>query len=180
MKYAMLVVLVVCGSGGSNAQAGDDAQEVRLRVASWDDVQTTVKQHRGKIVVIDVWMTTCVTCLEEFPHFLEWQTKYGPDKVTLISVNCDYDGIATKPPKYYRPNVSKFLRKQHAKIDNVMLSDPFLDFLNRIDLSSTPAIFVYDQHGKLVKRFDNDGSAAEEFAHADVAKLLDRLTSEKP
>ena len=107
---------------------------VTLKIENWQDVQKRIATHKGKVVVVDIWTTTCLTCVEEFPKFAALQKKYGKDKVICISLNCDYDGIESKPPKYYREKVLKFLRKQNASFENVMLNVPFLAFLDNIKL----------------------------------------------
>lgn len=150
---------------------------VRLKIAGWDDVEKMAGVQRGKVVLIDIWTTTCLTCVAEFPKFVELQRKYGSEKVICISVNCDYDGIATKPPEYYRDGVLEFLRLHRAQFKNVLLHVPFIDFLDKLELSSTPAILVYGPDGKLARRFDNDNALSEtdEYHIDDVSKLIDQL-----
>jgi thiol-disulfide isomerase/thioredoxin len=151
---------------------------VKLEVRSWKGLEKLVAAHKGKVVVVDIWTTTCGTCVEEFPKFAALRKQFPADKISLISVNCDYDGIKDKPPEFYRADVMKFLRKQNATFENVMLNIAFIDFLDQVDLSSTPAVLVYRPNGKLAKRFDNDKAEKneDEFTIEDVkgqiAKLL--------
>jgi hypothetical protein len=35
----------------------DSAEEIPLAIASWEETQAMVRQHRGKIVVVDLWTT---------------------------------------------------------------------------------------------------------------------------
>lgn len=155
--------------------------EVKLREASWNDVQTLVAGHRGKVVVVDIWTTTCAGCLKKFPEFVALQKKFGHAKVACISVNCDYDGLKSKPPRYYRPGVLKVLTRHRATFDNVMLNVSFLDFLESVKLESTPAVFVYSPDGKLAKRFDNDKAVkeADEFGMNDVSRLVAKLLARR-
>lgn len=151
--------------------------EVTVQIQSWKEVHKNIASHKGKVVVVDIWTTTCLSCIEEFPKFVELRKKFGKDKMVLVSLNCDYDGIKSKPPEYYRENVLKFLKKNKATFDNVMLNVSFLAFLEEIKLDSTPAILIYDQTGKLAKRFDNDDakSEKEDFSMNDVEALIERL-----
>ncbi|MCH7685739.1 MAG: TlpA family protein disulfide reductase [Planctomycetes bacterium] len=155
----------------------NQSSNVTLTIKNWQDVQKLVATHKGKVVVVDIWTTTCLACLVEFPKFAALQKKYGKDKVVCISVNCDYDGIESKPPKYYREDVLKFLRKKHATFENVMLDLSFIAFLDKIKLESTPAILVYGPATKLAKRFDNDDAKSEkdEYSMKDVQALIERL-----
>jgi len=150
---------------------------VTVQVRDWQGVQELIRRHRGRVVVLDIWTTTCETCIEEFPRFAQLQETYGTDRLACISINCDYDGIAGKPPAYYRDDVLRFLKKSRATFQNVMLKIPFIDFLDQIELASTPAVLVYGRDGKLVRRFDNDSSTSEsdDFTMQQIHTLIDRL-----
>ena len=164
--------------GMETPASGDSvAAQVSLRTVDWDEVEQIVEGHEGKVVVLDIWTTTCIRCVEEFPHFLKLQEEFGRSELVCISVNCDYDGIRAKPPEHYRPLVLDFLARQPVHVENVMLNVALLDFLDQIDLASTPAILVYDRQGKLAKRFDNGGvtSQQDEFTMDQVTKLIDEL-----
>ncbi len=155
--------------------ASATAADVSLTITDWKGVQQRVAKHQGKIVVIDIWTTTCGKCLEELPKFQALAKKH--QDVVWMTVACDYDGIADKPPEYYREAVLKVLRKQGRMTDNILLSDPFLDFLDQIDLASTPAVLVYDRDGTLARRFDNDDAQTEraEFTTQSVEAFVERL-----
>lgn len=146
------------------------AEPVNLRETDWSGVRKTVAGNRGKLTAVMIWTTTCEGCKAEFPAFAAMGSRFGDD-IALVSVCCDYDGIEGKPPKFYRPDALTFLKKQEAKFDNVMLTEAFIDFLDRVDLASTPAVFVYGKDGKLAKRFDHDGDAS--FGMKDVAKFVE-------
>lgn len=165
-------------SSGRAKPANGKAGTISLTVTGWNGVQKKVAAHRGKVVLVDIWTTTCPTCVERLPAFVALQRRYGADRVRCVTVNCDYDGIPDMPPAHYRERVMTALRKSQAKpVDNLMLDISFLDFLELIDLSSTPAVLVYDQRGKLLRRFDNDDaeSEEEEFTDQHVIGLVDRL-----
>ncbi|HUG90479.1 MAG TPA: redoxin family protein [Planctomycetaceae bacterium] len=169
-------------AGGRPAATGERPRDIGLAVTNWDGVQALVRKHRGKVVAVNIWTTTCPACLEEFPGFVRMQQTFGRDDVACIAVNCDYDGIKTKPPAYYRDRVVAFLREQDAGIlDNVLLDTPLIDFLDQIGLASSPAIYVYDRSGKLAKRFDNDNvaRAEDEFTLSAVEALISELVEQR-
>jgi hypothetical protein len=51
------------------------------------------------------------------------------------------------------------------------------ELYQKLDLSAIPAVFVYDQSGKLVQRFDDSyrNSAGERFSYKDVGALVEKL-----
>jgi thiol-disulfide isomerase/thioredoxin len=155
------------------ADAPKDA-EVTLQILDWEGVQKLLASKKGQVVVLDAWSTSCVPCVREFPNLVALQKKLGKE-VACVSLSCDYAGIKSKPPEFYREKVLKFLTKQNAKFDNVLSSLPAEETYEKLGIPSIPAVFVYGRDGKLVKKFDNSEiqSDDEEFTYADVTKVVE-------
>jgi thiol-disulfide isomerase/thioredoxin len=156
--------------------------KVSLETASWEETLKLVAAHKGKkIVVLDAWSTSCQPCMKEFPNLVKLHQKYGDNRVACMSLSCDYQGIKTKPPEFYRERVVKFLEKQGATFQNLLASEPAEDLYEKMELASIPAVFVFGLDGKLVKRFDNEQAKTEEdnFTYEDVNKLVDELLKAK-
>ncbi|MBD3674874.1 MAG: redoxin domain-containing protein [Planctomycetaceae bacterium] len=130
-------------------------EEVKLTKATWEEVMEATKSHPGKVVVLDVWSTSCQPCLREFPNLVALSEKY-PEQVVCLSCSTDYIGISSKPPKYYEEQVRKFLSAQNAKFDNYLCTEAADEIFLKIDLASIPAVYVFGPEGELVERFDND------------------------
>lgn len=178
LRLAWHGIVCVLGIATATATSAAAAADVSLTVTDWDGVQQRIAKERGQIVVVDIWTTTCGKCLTELPKFHALAKKH--EDVVWMTVACDYDGIPGKPPTYYRDGVLKVLRKHGRMTDNVLLSDPFLDFLDQIDLSSTPAVLVYGRDGKLARRFDNDDARTQkaEFTTESVEAFVEDLQDE--
>lgn len=162
-----------------SAIAADPA--VKLQVLNWKQTLALIAKHKGKVVVVDLWSTGCEPCVREFPNLVALHKKYGAD-VACVSVSCDYAGIKSKPPEFYREKVQKFLERQGASFDNVLCNVPSDDVFTEIDLASIPAVMVFGRDGKLVKRFDNDTikTDADEFTYEkNVNKLVESLVKMK-
>ena len=130
-------------------------QKLVLQELDWKQLQELVASHKGKVVVVDLWSTSCEPCLREFPHLVALQ-KQHPADVVCISYDCDFIGAKNKPAAYYRERVLKFLESAEAKsIINAMSTVAADELFVQIDVDSIPAVYVYDQSGKLAKRFDN-------------------------
>jgi len=164
-----------------NAQEADSVAEtlapedVKLTQATWDEILSAAKSHHGKIVVLDVWSTSCPPCLREFHNLVELSQKY-PNQVVCLSCSTDFVGISSKPPEYYEERVRKFLSQQDAKFDNYLCNEPADEIFLKIDLASIPAVYIFGEDGELVERFDNDTQKyGDEFTYVD--HVLPKLNS---
>jgi len=45
-----------------------------------------VSEWQGKVLVINFWATWCPPCLEEIPHFIELQDKYGDQGLQFLGI----------------------------------------------------------------------------------------------
>jgi thiol-disulfide isomerase/thioredoxin len=155
--------------------------KVEVKIADWKQTQKMVAAHKGKIVVLDAWSTTCAPCVKEFPNLVALHKKYGGKDVVCMSMSCDYAGIKNKPPEFYRERVITFLEKQGATFENILSSVPSDELFEEMELASIPAVYVYGRDGKLVKRFDNEKAEKEEdnFTYEHVNKLVAELAAKK-
>ena len=157
---------------------GVEVPEVKLTDGTWKDVEALVGKHTGKVVVVDIWSTSCLPCMTEFPHLVELQKAHG-DKLVCISFNVDYVGIKTKPATYYRERVEKFLMKQQAGFTNILSTTEADKVFQALELSSIPAVYVFGTDGKLAKRFDDsllsDGEEEAFTYKVDISPFVDDL-----
>ncbi len=149
------------------AAAALTPEQVKLTLADWETVAKKAAEHPGKVVVLDLWSTSCEPCIREFHHLVALSRKH-PERVVCLSISFDYAGIKSKPPETYEERVRKFLSEQGATFDNYLCTqDPELVY-QELDLASIPAVMVFGLDGKLVERFDNDaGKYGDEFTYAD-------------
>ena len=59
--------------------------------ADLENRELNLSAYRGKVVLLDFWATWCASCLLEMPHFLAWQTQYGPRGLQIIGISMDDD-----------------------------------------------------------------------------------------
>lgn len=150
---------------------------VSARVLDLKGLEDLLASQRGKVVVMDCWSTSCVPCLQEFPNLVKLHDRHGPEKVACVSVSFDYEGLGK--PEDVLPDVEKFLREQRAAFANVVATDPDAVYA-KYQFPSIPAVFVFDQEGKLLKRFDNSDPKQPPFSYAAVEKLVDELLAAQP
>ena len=194
MKRYILAAAALCwsvtliGSFGSAAvlHAGEktvaaEEAKIALTAGTWDNVLEQVKANKGRIVIVDLWSTSCLPCMTEFPNLVELQKTHG-DKLACISFNVDYVGIKSKPAEFYRERVQAFLTKQKATFSNILCTVESDKIFEKLELSSIPAVYVFDAEGKEVKRFDDsllDDGEEEAFTYkADINPFVKNLVDQ--
>jgi thiol-disulfide isomerase/thioredoxin len=144
--------------------AATPAGKVELLTADWGTVEEMIAAQAGKVVVVDLWSTSCLPCRREFPNLVALHRELG-DRVACISVSTDYDGIPSKPVDHYRERVLEFLTAQQATFANVLCSQAAEELFNQLQIGSIPAVLVYNMQGERVKVFA-DPVDGEEFTYA--------------
>lgn len=145
------------GPAESSSATGLDAaspeaassEEVPLTVADLGQLEQIVAGHTGKVVVVDVWSTSCAPCMREFPHLVELSQTH-PEQLACVSFNVDYIGLKSKPPEAYSAKVQLFLQKQQAvNITNLLSASTDEEVLRQFSVGAIPAILIYSADGEL-------------------------------
>lgn len=108
-----------------------------------DGKPLSMKQLRGKVVLVNFWATTCTTCVGEMPKMVEAYKALAPQGYEMVAVAMEYD----------RPDWVLNYAKQHA-----------LPFTVALDLKGeaeqafggvplTPTSFLIDKQGRIVQRY---------------------------
>ena len=162
----------------TDIESATASKPLELREMNWEQVQAFVAEHKGKVVVVDVWSTSCEPCLQEFPHLVTMQQRHADD-VVCVSFDCDFIGAKNKPVDYYRERVLKSLTELKAEtIINLMSNVAADELFQQMDLDSIPAVYVFDREGKLSKRFDNRTPAGGGVEGISYEKQIDPLVAE--
>lgn len=173
------LVFPFSASADEEAKTPSAEAKITLTEGTWKDVTRLVEKSHGKVVVVDLWSTSCLPCIKEYPNLVELQKRHRDD-VVCISLNLDYAGIRSKPPAFYRPRVEKFLKEKKSALHNFLCTVEAIETMDELKIFSIPAVFVFNQEGKLAKRFDESllqEGEEEAFTYKDdinpfVEKLL--------
>ena len=90
---ACLLLLLLCSGcqrGARPALVGDPAPDFTVRDA---EREISLRQFRGKVVVLNFWATWCPPCVEEMPSLLALQQKM-PGRVTVLAISTDQSDSA--------------------------------------------------------------------------------------
>ena len=98
---------------------------------------------RGRVVMVNFWATSCVSCVREMPQMVETYNKFKGQGLEFVAVAMKYD-----PPNY----VINFTetRKLPFKVALDSGGDIAKAF-NEVQL--TPTTFVIDKNGRIIKRY---------------------------
>ncbi len=156
--------------------AADPARAaVELQLADYATIIDFINEQTGKVVVVDLWSTSCVPCMEEFPNLVALSNSHTED-VVCVSVNLDYIGLKRKPAESYKDDVTDFLQSQEATLTNFLASETDEAIRDKFEITSIPAIVVFDQAGNLAARLSEATSGEAGLSYeAHVLPLVDKL-----
>lgn len=165
-------------NGDEDLNASTSAATVELTVVSFDELQASIAESKGKIVVVDYWSTSCPPCMKEFPGLVAIHDELPHDQVRCISASLDYEGLADFPIEDCRKSALEFLEQQKSTLDNFILSEDSLTVMDdKLKIASIPAVFVFGVDGKLARMFDE--SSGESFTYEkDVTPFVKELASQ--
>jgi peroxiredoxin len=108
-----------------------------------DGQKFTSESLKGKVVMVNFWATSCVTCIKEMPQMTETYNKYKDQGLEFVAVAMSYD-----PPNYVLNYAET--RKLPFKVA--------LDTQGEIaksfgDVKLTPTTYVIDKEGRIIKRY---------------------------
>ena len=117
-----------------------------------------LSSYRGKVVLLTFWATWCAPCQVEMPHFVDWQTRYGPAGLQIIGVSMDDDA---EP-------VQALTRKRHVNYPILMGDERIGTAYGGI--LGLPVTFLIDREGNIAARFKGETKLAA--MEREVQRLL--------
>jgi len=118
--------------GDDAARAGADFTLTDLQGKSW-----TLRELRGKVVLVNFWATWCQPCRKEMPDLDALYKRFKDQGLVILAID-DEDATKIKPFLTERPVTYPVLLDTGRKVNDLF----------RID--GIPKSFVYDREGKLV------------------------------
>ena len=97
----------------------------------------TLKEQRGKVVVLNFWATWCPPCRKEMPDLETLYQQFKEQGLVILAIS-DEDAGKVRP----------FIAQQ--KVTYPILLDPGRKVNELFQIEGIPKTFVYDRNGKLV------------------------------
>jgi peroxiredoxin len=119
----------------------ESAPQVTYTTLSGEKVSS--ESLRGKVVMVNFWATSCVTCIKEMPDMVRTYNKYKDQGLEFIAVAMSYD-----PPNY----VLNYAQSRNLPFKVAL--DTQGDIARSFgDVKLTPTTFVIDKDGHIIKRY---------------------------
>ncbi|MFB2654080.1 TlpA family protein disulfide reductase [Shewanella seohaensis] len=99
----------------------------------------SLKQHQGKLTLVNLWATWCVPCLREIPELQKLQQQYVDKNIAIVPISIDEEVKDVRP----------FLN-QHGFNNYRTWLDPDKNIEQIIPANVVPATYVFDAKGNLV------------------------------
>ncbi|MFZ5482129.1 MAG: TlpA family protein disulfide reductase [Myxococcota bacterium] len=88
------LLLYVCLAAGLALAGGKPAPDFQLRDVN--NVQRSLAEHKGKVVLVNFWATWCQPCMVEMPHLEAMYKELGPRGFVVIGISADAARDASK------------------------------------------------------------------------------------
>jgi cytochrome c biogenesis protein CcmG/thiol:disulfide interchange protein DsbE len=90
--FAALFSLSVWGC----TDEGDFEQKApNFRLTALSGQTATLKEHRGRVVLLDFWATWCPPCRMSIPELIRMQDKYRDEGLIIIGISIDDPNVAS-------------------------------------------------------------------------------------
>ena len=127
-----------------------------------DGSKTSTAEQRGKVLLVNFWATSCVSCVAEMPQIVATHQKFRARGFDTVAVAMDYDQLA---------HVERFARTRALPF-GVAFDKSGAVAKAFGDVKLTPTTFLIDKQGRIVKRY----LGAPDFAALD--RLIGELLAE--
>ena len=142
LRCLCIIALVIsaCPAG-----AGEDGQTEVIAI-DIRGFETLLGRAEGRVLLVNIWATWCLPCVEEFPDLLKLRETYRDKGLEVAFISID-------DPRSLKHEVMPFLRRMGVSfptyIKDVDDDEAFINAIYREWSGAVPATFVYDRKGKI-------------------------------
>ncbi|TSE29003.1 Thiol-disulfide oxidoreductase ResA [Tepidimonas thermarum] len=127
-----------------------------------DGSTLTSADLQGRVLLVNFWATTCVSCVKEMPQLVDTYRRFQPRGFETVAVAMSYD-----PPEW----VANFARTRQLPFKVALDHDGTLA-RDWGEVKLTPTTYIVDRQGRIVKRYVGEPDFAA------LGALLDQLLAE--
>ncbi len=145
---AVLTAVAIAATAAFALTRDQVAPDVRFAALSGENFVTS--DLRGKVVLVNFWATSCVTCVKEMPMLVDTHRRFATRGYETVAVAMSYD----------HPNlVADFVQKSALPFRVALdTSGEIAKGFGGVRL--TPTTIILDRRGKIVKQYLGEPDAA--------------------
>ncbi len=134
-------------------------------IISPEQMTKQIAAHKGRAVILQLWATWCVPCLEELPVVAAFARDMRAKGVEVVSISLDDPSVpaAWKVGRILHEKTGGKLQSSIVKIDD---PDKFIGIIDPRWDGDIPALFAFDRTGNKRRAF------VGEVKRADLEKLV--------
>jgi peroxiredoxin len=122
----------------------------------------SLRDFKGKVVLLNFWATWCPPCKEEMPSMERLHQRYRKRGFTVLAISIDADGAAAVVP--FAKNLG---------VTFPIGLDPKMALATEYGVRALPSTFVIDRHGSTVAMAIGPRDWDSKAAHEVVEALLE-------
>ena len=128
----------------------------------------SIKELRGKIVLLDFWTFCCINCMHVLPDLKKLERKYK-DELVVIGVHS---------PKFTSERETESLRQAILRydIEHPVLNDVNLHVWSRYSVRAWPTLLLIDPFGKIIGAHSGEG--AYDVFDAVISQMIEHYQHE--
>jgi len=143
--------IVLSGSKLINGLAKPYPARDFQNISGWiNSKPLSVKQLRGKVILVDFWTYTCVNCLRTLPYLKDWYAKYHDMGLVIVGTHAPFFNF-----EHEESNVSKAVKDLDIQFP-VALDNTLATWRNYYNLAC-PSYYLIDQKGMVVYKHLSEG-----------------------
>lgn len=138
MKYYFFIFLLAI----TFCKREFNASYLNIPLKDWNGNEQSIKNYKGKVVILDFWATWCGPCIKSFPVIEYLREKSNPKNFVFLGINTD--------TRLSAKQVKNFAKKHGVKYNTLL--DPSLKLSNSMGVRGLPGFFVLDRKGRVIYR----------------------------
>ena len=141
IALSLMIFPALTGCGGENPSR----PEIAVETIDEGGFEKLVQERSGKILLVNVWATWCVPCVQEFPDLVRLANEYQGSNVEIVGISADF-------PDEIESKIVPFLKRQKAGFKNYVRNfssdEAFINQVNPEWSGALPATIIYGSDGE--------------------------------